>query len=236
MLLVLNIGNTNVQRGIYSPETGFADMLVCPTEDFCESMIPSDLPIAGASVVPALTERINQTNRNVFWLNSSVETGIDFGLVDSSTLGADRIANAITLKYFSPLPALCVDCGTAITFEALDENSVFLGGAIAPGRAILRNALHNYTAQLPLIPFDSEPPATFGKNTVDAIKLGVDGGALGMVRELISRGEEELGRPFAEVIAVGGDAKFFTKNISGMEYGGDHYTLRGIVKAWEIQR
>ena len=151
--------------------------------------------------------------------------GLDFSQMDSSTLGADRIANAAALLKNGKLPASNFDCGTAITLETVLENGVFAGGAIMPGRKLMRTALNSGTAALPELPLNLPLPEALGKNTVQAMTLGIDLGAVGMVRELMKRSRELNVKYMA---ASGGDAEFFCKHISELEPAGKLFTLQGI--------
>jgi type III pantothenate kinase len=194
-------------------------------------MFSADIPVAAATVVPDVKKRLSDLN--IFWIHAGCRCDIDLGQVDSSTLGADRIANLIALGEMQSQPSLCIDCGTAITFELLDENKVFLGGAIAPGRAMMRNGMHDYAAQLPFVPLSIDIAEMPGKATVDQMLLGIDAGAVGAVKELIEIMRRRVGGQL-NIIIAGGDAEFFLNNIPDSEYGGDDFTLRGILKAWEI--
>lgn len=230
MVLLLNIGNTHTC--IAEAENGKISFLKkILTAELNNEMLPAAMPIAVATVVPEF--RVRFRNRGIFWLEPGCPCDIDLSLVDSSTLGADRLANLIALGDGFPLPALCIDFGTAITFELLNDRKAFLGGAIAPGRALLRNSLHDYTAQLPLVSLKTPPPDGPGRATGDQMLLGIDGGAVGMVKELIQIMRRSVDGDL-NIFAAGGDAEFFMKNIPGIEYAGDDFTLKGILKAWEI--
>ncbi len=63
--------------------------------------------------------------------------------------------------------------------------------------------------------------------------LGIDSGVVGAVKELIQIMRKSINGDLC-LVATGGDADFFIKNISGIEYAGDDFTLKGILKAWEI--
>lgn len=231
MIFLINIGNTNTQTGLYSGGV-ISDIKSFPTREISLSAIPEGIPVAASSVVPAARAKLS--GRDIFWLDGKCRTGLNMYLVDTSTLGSDRIANIIRLAETSRLPAVCIDFGTAITFDIVDQCRVFRGGAIAPGRLLLRQSLHNYTAQLPLISFFDELPATAGTNTVEAMRLGIDLGVIGSVRELIANIKNLFPEQKLRVIGVGGDNKFFIDHIPEIEYGGSDYTLQGIRKAWEL--
>jgi type III pantothenate kinase len=230
MVILLNIGNTHTI--IAEAENGkINSSRKILTTGLNSEMLPEAMPIAAATVVPEF--RVRLKDRDIFWLESGCPCDIDLSRVDSSTLGADRLANLIALANEFPLPALCIDFGTAITFELLDENKVFIGGAIAPGRTLLRNCMHDYTAQLPLVSLKTPPPEGPGVATGDQMLLGIDSGVIGTVKELISIMRQSIDGDL-NLVATGGDANFFIKNISGIEYAGDDFTLKGILKAWEI--
>ena len=225
MLFVLNIGNTNCQYGLYC-DGSFQTIESCPTTELCASIIPQDTPIACASVVPEALDKLELINP--FIVSANTDLGISFPDVDSSTIGADRLANAVALTQ-GELPAICIDCGTALTFEAVNAKREFIGGAIAPGRALMRQALHDHTAQLPIVPFKTDIPP-IGTTTTEAIITGIDRGIIGSVKEIIN--SISNGESF-RAVAVGGDAQFICNHIPECENGGEDFTLQGIVTAWE---
>lgn len=232
MLFVMNIGNTNTQIASWA-DGHFSDMRSCRTAELGGHMIPRGIPVAAASVVPEARRKLSEMD--IFWVGPEMNTGLDTSAVDMTTVGADRLANAVRLAELAGArPGLCLDFGTAITMEIVDERKRFLGGAIAPGRMLLRRSLNSYTAQLPLIPISSEPPPATGLNTVDAIRLGVDGGAVGIAREMIAHARKMFAGTEPAVFGTGGDAGFFCRAIAGLADGGADFTLRGIVKSWEL--
>ncbi|MBU8901136.1 MAG: type III pantothenate kinase [Victivallales bacterium] len=230
MLVLLNIGNTHtIIAEAGNGKINSSRKIL--TAELNSEMLPKKTPIAAATVVPKFRSILK--NRDIFWLEPGCQCNIDLSMVDASTLGTDRLANLIALEDKFTLPALCIDFGTAITFELLDKNKVFTGGAIAPGRALLRNCMHDYTAQLPLVSLKMPAPKGPGIATGDQMLLGIDSGVLGAVKELIQIMRKSVNGDLC-LVATGGDADFFIKNISGIEYAGDDFTLKGILKAWEI--
>jgi len=234
MLFVINIGNTHIQHGVSDGKGAIMELSSIPTSEFLSLPIPEDMPVAAASVVPKVRESLSVLHPEIFWLTSAEKTGLDLSGVDAAALGSDRIANAIALAEEGPLPAICVDCGTAITFEAVSKERHFAGGAILPGRTLQRRALRDYTAQLPLAPLGETPPAKLGTNTMAAISLGIDGGLVGALRSLLKQMAETLGSDSCRMLAVGGDASFFVKAIPELNYGGEDFTLRGLAHAWQL--
>ncbi|QSH40347.1 type III pantothenate kinase [Lentisphaerota bacterium ZTH] len=229
MVFLLNIGNTHTQ--LAEASRGKIDTIVnIPTADVTADLLPNGVPQAAACVVPEVRFRLAQ--HDVFWLEGGIKSEIDLSQCDGAALGADRFANLIQLGSEYKLPALCVDFGTAITYELLDENKVFIGGAIAPGRRLMRNSLNTYTAQLPLVGIDVPPPKGPGVATGDQMLLGIDKGAVGGVKEIIEMMRNAVDGDLT-VVGAGGDFKFFKDEIPEMIFGGEDFTLRGILKAWE---
>ena len=149
LLRILNIGNTHVQIFDSDGQDSFQPAGIFPTADFDlrqeEQFVPA---LAAASVVPAVTAELRRMGAWV--ISGSMPLPFTPSELDLSTVGADRLANAAALLD-GPLPAVSIDFGTAVTFEFVTENRQFAGGAILPGRMLLRKSLHDYTAQLPLI-------------------------------------------------------------------------------------
>jgi type III pantothenate kinase len=230
-LFAINIGNTNTQFATFS-DGKLGVVKTCPTAELTSDILPEGIPVAIASVVPEKSELFK--GDDIFHLTPFTKNELDTSLVDNSTIGPDRMANAIALAKFARLPAICIDCGTAITFEAVDAKNVFRGGAIMAGRMLLRKALNDYTAKLPLAQrFDAKRPSALGRNTLDAIISGCDVGVLGAAQKLIKKMQIELGVENCQVIATGGDADFFADNLIEVSSGGKDFTLRGLIAAWK---
>ena len=228
-MILLDIGNTHT-RIAQSRGAEIRILRTLPTAELSLDDLPRDERIAAVSVVPQAAERLAAL-RVEFVTAENCGNLIDFSLVDASTLGADRAANAIAAAEFYELPALVIDCGSAITCELVDENRRFLGGAIAPGRLLQRQALHAGTAQLPEIALAGTLPTAPGRTTAEAIALGVDAGAVGAVREL-ARIMENAAK-LRTVILTGGDAGFFAAEFPDWRVAPEEFTLHGVRLAAE---
>ncbi|UDQ97836.1 type III pantothenate kinase [Lentisphaerota bacterium WC36G] len=236
-IFLINIGNTHIQYTIC--KNGIIDNFKqIPTEDFTLDIIPKNIQIAAASVVPKIKEQLQESSfsNKIFWLTHDKILNIDLSRVNAKDLGADRLANAIILAEHTNKNtiAVSIDFGTCITFEIVDNNQIFRGGAIVPGRKLLRKALHNYTAQLPLIPLHDTTAPDLGESTESAMRLGIDNGVIGTVKELINDLETRFHGCAIQIFATGGDQKFFTERIEKLIEGNTFFTLRGILKAWEM--
>ena len=222
---IINLGNTHTTVGSWIG-AGWANLRTIDTQSFKLDMVDLSHPVLVASVVPAWSAEL-QKHKNVRLLSPAHCSGrIDFSLVDASTIGADRVANAIALAEFYPLPALVIDCGTAITIEIVDEQRRFRGGAIAPGRSLMRRALNSGTAQLPSLPLYSQIFDRPGCDTANSLRFGIDCGAIGMVRELLAQCRRQYA--ISSCCLTGGDAEFFAAAMPELIKTPADFTLQGI--------
>ena len=233
MRCYLNIGNTHTQILYIAPDRlNFSDTVT--TVDFSPEMIHLDEVsfIGAACVVERLFPVLEKINAHMVTPETASKY-VDFSLVDASTLGQDRIANAVYLTKKATLPAVSIDFGTCITAEVVDAQKRFLGGAIFPGRTLTRRALNLYTSKLPLVELADDLPPCPGANTADAIRMGTDAAAIDAVAGFLARVEKMLGC-HPTVFACGGDRAFFLRapELVGMTDGGDDFTLRGVERTF----
>ena len=162
-----------------------------------------------ASVVPEAGRVVTAALPDALVVSRKLDTGVDLrGYPGAKTLGADRLANLAGARdRHGPGPLIVVDFGTAATFNVLDARGRFLGGAIAPGWAVVSGYLSARTAQLPPVRFAGAVPRAIGRNTAGATRAGGRIGFRGLVREIIDALQAELGTS-ARVIATGSDARF----------------------------
>ncbi|MFA6816825.1 MAG: type III pantothenate kinase [Lentisphaeria bacterium] len=235
MRYLLNIGNTHTQLGAQNGsdvkllETWNSPAL---TEGVLTACLQDYIPeheIRVACVVPQLRKELEQRyNKNIYFVSEKSYPQIDFSHYDTRTLGADRIANAGAAYAFYGGPVMVIDCGTAITTEIITKDGKFLGGAILPGRQMLRRALHMFTAQLPEVPMRSNKPSVIGNSTTQAIFAGVDLGVLGAIKEIIQSAQKIPALQNCKMITVGGDASYFTEHIEHLQMGQKYLTLQGL--------
>ncbi len=174
----------------------------------------------------------------VLRLGSDVAIPIQHTLSDASTVGQDRLLNALGAFARSHQACIVVDAGTAVTVDFVDGEGTFHGGAIAPGLAMMRDALHARTAALPKAEIGaaylhSPPEPPFGKNTVEAINLGVTASVIGLVHYLIDR-YAAFYEAYPRVVATGGDAALLFEHDELVESIVPDLSLIGMLTAWEL--
>lgn len=184
------------------------------------------------SVVPDVNFNLIRLCRNHFSCEPmmvgapGVETGVKILIDRPEELGADRLINAVSgiAKYKKPL--LIVDFGTATTFDVVDGQGNYIGGAIAPGVNLSIRALHMAAAKLPSVAV-ARPAKVIATNTVTAIQSGIFWGYASMIEGLIQRIMAEYGGGMT-VVATGGLASLFRETIPSIEHIDQELTLRGL--------
>ncbi len=222
MLLAIDIGNSQIVCGVFERQTLrhswrlATDHAKTPDEYgmIMTSLIreaglrPTDVR-AGilSSVAPPLTPTMESMVETFFHhLPLVVSSDFPFGLIldypNVREIGTDRLVNAAAAfdRYRTTL--IIVDFGTATTFCGITKDGRYLGGAIAPGLQSSADALHAHTAKLPTVDL-TRPKSVIGTDTISSVQSGLIFGHAGMVDEMVTRMQREIGEP-ARVVATGG--------------------------------
>jgi type III pantothenate kinase len=125
------------------------------------------------------------------------------GYRDPSMLGADRWAALIGARGETKNSACVVDCGTAVTIDALNADGEFRGGVILPGIELMRDALTRGTAAVRESAGDET--SCLGRTTADAVAAGSVYGLAGAIERVVHEFGELLDMPM-ELLITGGDA------------------------------
>jgi len=223
MILAIDIGNTHTVVAIFRSQrlveswrlsstlTHTADEDWIAVKLLCQDAGLDTAGIEGVvigSVVPDRTagfcqmaERYLQCKPLV--VSYDLDLGLRLLIDEPAQLGADRICNAVAGRALFSLPQVIVDLGTATTFDVLDANGDYIGGAIAPGMITGSQELTRRAAQLYKIPLRF-PARLVGKNTVEHMQSGIFGGHIAMIEGLCDRMRRELNWDHMHVIATGG--------------------------------
>lgn len=227
MLLTIDIGNTNINLGIFNGDELTMSARLATERQKTDDQFAVDFvnifsvygiktaDIEGtviSSVVPEITVHIKNavkklTGKRVIVLSPGVKTGLNIMIDNPAQLGADLAAGAVGATEY-PLPAFVVDLGTATKIFAVDENKGFRGCMIAPGVAISVKALTDTSSLLPAISLEP-PKKACGTNTIESMQSGIVLGTAAMIDGLLDRFAEELGEP-KTIIATGGLSSFIT--------------------------
>ena len=245
MLLVIDVGNTNIVLGIFKDQELVDHWRVSTdrlrTTDEYGVLIRNLFYLNGvdseeidaiiiSSVVPPVMPTLERMCQRYFGLTPlvigpGVKTGMDIKYDNPREVGADRIVNAVAAYEKFGGPVIIIDFGTATTFCA-DKKGTYLGGAICPGIGISTDALVQRTAKLPRIEV-VQAEKVICRNTVESMQAGVFYGFVGQVDGIVTRMRRELGCK-AKVVATGGLAVIVAPATDAIDVVEPMLTLEGL--------
>lgn len=254
MLLVIDVGNTNIVLGVYK-DTELLDHWRISTDRqrttdeygvlirelfYLNDLRADDInAIIISSVVPPVVPTLERMCQRYFGLSPlligpGVKTGMDIRYDNPREVGADRIVNAVAAYEKYGGPVIIVDFGTATTFCAVDAKGVYLGGSICPGIGISTEALVQRTAKLPRIEL-KRTDSVICRNTIESMQAGVFYGFVGQVEGIVSRMRRELDMS-ACVVATGGLAVVIAPATKAIDVVEPMLTLEGLRIIYERNR
>ena len=251
MLLTMDIGNTNMKFGVFqgdelthsfrlgtrhdvtSDEIGLTLMQFLSfvgverreVEDVC---ITSVVPQVMHAATNAMRKYIG---REPLVAGDALKIKIPNRYGNPEEVGMDRLVDAVGAYQRYGGPLVIVDFGTATTFNAVDRDGGYLGGAIMPGIRISMKALFERTAKLPRIEL-ADPGMVIGRNTVQSMQAGAFYGYSGAVMNIAALMKQELG-PDTQLVVTGGLSSLFSKGVAGIDHVDTTITLNGLLTLYK---
>ena len=222
MLLVIDVGNTNITFGIYDKEkliATFRMMSKSPrtSDEFgmaiCELVSKQGVAIDEidgvivASVVPNVMHSLLSSIEKYFHIKPlvvgpGVKTGIKIDTPNPKEIGPDRIVDAVAAYEIYGGPILVLDFGTATTYDLVTEDGRFTVGITAPGIRISAKALWEDTAKLPEIEIIM-PKSILATDTIWSMQAGLMYGQIGQTEYIVKQVKKETGYKNLKVVATG---------------------------------
>lgn len=254
MLLAFDVGNTNTLVGlcrIAGPAIDHSSIVATWRVSSSATRMPDEwfalldplLRAAGCSaeqisavvigsVIPDVRRWLAEMCRTRLQIepivvSAAIDTGIRVATERPLATGADRIANAAAAAIIAGAPSIVVDFGTATNVEVIDRNGSLIGGAIAPGAAMVLDVLTSRAAQLQTVPMQFPPTIGIGRDTAAAVQSGTVAGYLDLVEGTVGRIRRELGVD-APVLTTGGLASLFVDASSVLGRYEPFLTLLGL--------
>lgn len=242
MILLIDIGNTRM-KWAWQTAQGLVDHGAAPhaQADFNFDVLAvkqSPTRIVFASGVPRLTQALltwcekSWPTAEVQELKAQAEAfGIRNRYREPARLGADRWAALIGARALMKGALCIVDCGTAMTFNALSARDEFVGGAIAPGLGAMQRCLEESAHGVVPVTATPHPVTTtpMALNTADAVAAGIYFGCIGAVERMVAEYRNVLGQDM-RVVLTGGDHARLLPELNFPCYAVHDLVLRGLAQ------
>ena len=257
MILVFDVGNTELTIGLFAgselrghwrimtdvartaDEIGVLLRSLLATSGFMWEEVTS---VAVGSVVPRVTGPLAEACASYFTIDSPLIVDARAGLpitldVDEpQTVGADRLINTLAASRLYARDAIVVDMGTAMTFDCITADGVFLGGVIAPGVLTAADSLTRRTSKLPATEL-TIPARVIGRRTEECIRAGVLFGAADAIDGIVGRIKAEWPRNTPPlVVATGGLAETMATLCRTFDRVEPYLTMQGLQIAHALVR
>ncbi|TPD68307.1 type III pantothenate kinase [Flavobacterium microcysteis] len=233
MLLAIDVGNTRIKGAVFENDT-ILEQFIFLKKDFKKNI--ENILKKFQSVAFLTVASVGSLDKNDF-LGFGERLKVHFISHEDSfpfinlyetpkTLGMDRMVLAAgAVLQFPEQNRLVIDAGTCITYDFVDENDNYLGGAISPGLRLRYEALHNFTARLPLLELDS-PKSIIGNSTSQSIHSGVVNGAINEIDGFINDYKQHYSK--FTIILTGGDAEFLAKRLKNTIFANSNFLLESL--------
>lgn len=245
MNLIIDAGNTKIKWAVYQNGQLLEKQIGSVWDDFDLSVLLSSFPEISKCMLsstraewPQLESVMQAHSISLFRLNHQMSLPIRLVYDTPETLGLDRIAGAAGAQHTFPGEnVLIIDAGTAITYDVLSSEGLFLGGNISPGIEIRFRSLNRYTDNLPLVEFnekfDLDRVDLLGSSTEGAIQAGVQNGILYEITSYINTLINKYNG--LRVILTGGTAEYFVKKLKKTIFVDPNLVLKGLNHILEHQ-
>lgn len=247
MILVIDVGNTNMTVGVYDKEelkATFRMMTKTPrTSDEYGVMMNMLLTSKGiaakqlegcivASVVPDVMHSLmggitRYIGVKTLTVGPGLKTGIKIITENPRAIGADRIVDAVAAYEKYGGPVLVLDFGTATTYDLVTKEGHFAAGITAPGIRISSEALWSQAAKLPKIEI-KKPASILAQETISSMQAGLVYGQIGQTEYIIRKVKEESGLPDLKVVATGGLGRLIAEETDAIDVYDSALTLDGL--------
>ena len=248
MLLVLDVGNTEITGGLFAKDKLTARWRLnthgdrTPDEwavtfqahlDQKGKAGASVKAVALASVVPQIVPDLvaglaGLVDVDPIVVGADSKLPLTLDVEEPRTVGADRVVNTLAACELYKRDTIVVDFGTATTFDCITADRRFIGGVIMPGVAIAAEQLIRKTAKLPATELTA-PVKTIGRRTEDCVRAGVLFGAADSADGIVRRIKKEWPNKDAPlVVATGGLARLIAPLTQELKQQEPDLTLIGL--------
>jgi len=233
MLLAVDIGNTKIKAAVFEgtallEKVAFnKDEAQKKIEEIFErhNKIEQSILSSVGDSYPELLSQLAQKS-NLVTIDHSSLFPFDNKYGTPHTLGIDRmVLSAGAVLQYPAKNRLVIDAGTCVTYDFTDSSDSYLGGAISPGLQLRYNAMHNFTAKLPLL-YPEMPAGYIGTSTSLSMHSGVVNGMLHEIEGFVEQYREQYQE--LTIILTGGDAEFLAKRLKNTIFANSNFLLESL--------
>ena len=236
MLLVIDIGNTNIAFGVFN-KSRLMKKFNLPTAALCGDILKKKIggykigDVLICSVVPLVTTRLIKVLKGIslgrpYIIGKDIKVPITNCYKKPSQVGQDRLVNAFAGVVLYGYPLIVIDYGTAVTFDVISKRKEYLGGIILPGLGISLDTLSQRAALLPKVNLRA-PKGLIGRDTENSILSGIVYGTAALTDELVAGLKSKIGRN-SIVVGTGGDVDLVSKYCRRIDKIDMNLTLKGM--------
>ena len=229
MNLVVDYGNTAAKVGIFEQQAlqqRHTFTAPAQVQEFLEHTRADNIIISSVQIETSEITSWIKNGKSVFVLRPGLPLPVQNRYATPETLGADRVAVVCgAVQLFPGENTLIIDAGTCITYDFVDMDKNYFGGAIAPGLSMRFKAVHAFTSRLPLVQPVDDAPLT-GHTTETSIQSGVINGMVAEMDGIISRYRDKY--KDLRVILCGGDTRFFENKMKASIFASPDLVLIGL--------
>lgn len=233
MLLAVDIGNTKIKAAVFEGSAFISKFTFDKNEAVAEA---EKIFEKHPAITHSILASVGKEEEELFLLlrekTQMLEVNRDFVFPFKNkygtpgTLGIDRMVLAAgAVLQFPGRNRLVIDAGTCVTYDFVDGNNAYLGGAISPGLQMRYNAMHTFTAKLPLL-YPEMPKNFIGNSTATSMHSGAANGLLYEMDGFIARYVEQY--QDVMIILTGGDADFLAKPLKSTIFANSNFLLESL--------
>lgn len=229
--LIIDIGNTLCKVAVFENQEitqNFqqVDLTFDWLKDHINFLIISVCLVSSTREKPEKLISDLQKEVNCLWLNDNLKLPFKNKYASPKTLGKDRLAlAAAAASEFKNQNTLVLDAGTCLTYEIVNSENEYLGGAISPGKQMRFKALNSFTEKLPLVQ-PKKPLDLIGDTTESNIISGVINGMINEIDGTINVYKMRFTE--LNVVLTGGDQVFFAECLKNNFFARPHFLLKGL--------
>lgn len=241
MLLTIDVGNTRIKAAVFEQNT-LVEVFIFTKEELLDEL--KNILKKFQNIKDLVVASVGNVEKEAF---SSLKNSVEIHFITHeskfpfinlystpTTLGIDRmvLATGATLQ-FPHQNRLVIDAGTCITYDFIDAEDHYLGGAISPGIRLRYQALNDYTSKLPLLS-KKEPETFIGNSTAESIHSGVINGVALEIDGFIEGYKSQYAKFI--IILTGGDAEFLAKRLKNTIFAHSNFLLESLSQTFQYNQ